>query len=610
MKQKIIEHWLLKPAQYDLKSITRSQIQQAWARVLFSIACVLYLTQHAVFFAEFKNHILIIFSAYLIYNALTLRFIRRIPLSATRTLLAPLFDTVVICYGMMIDGGHGSGMFYILFIIIIGNSFRFGNPLMIYTQALSLAGVAIVTVVLSIHMHIAPDSTLLIWQFFGLLSIPGYVYLIKRKSENQLRVARENLESTVKKRTQELLQSNDQLNSEIAEKAEIIRKLEHAEIKFQHAQKMESLGTLVGGIAHDFNNMLSGITANLFLIQRQVSSVDAIKRLKKISDLTMHAAEMIRQLMTFARKDDVTLKRFELGAFFNKAFELARVSIPEHIDCSSELLKGELFIEGDATQIQQILMNLMNNARDALIGAEQPSIKVALHRFKADTEFLKKHPDAKSGEYAVISVHDNGCGIPADKINTIFEPFYTTKETGAGTGLGLAMIYGAVQAHNGIIDVQSQVEAGTTFSIYLRLSEEDKHAITSDSASRVVQGHGEMILLVDDNEGLLEANKALLINLGYRVHTARNGMEAVSHYKSLQKNIDVVIMDVVMPVLGGIAAAAKIRKLNSRAEIILVTGYDKDNELTCELTSEWHQVLHKPLVVEELSRAIQQRLHQ
>jgi len=124
-------------------------------------------------------------------------------------------------------------------------------------------------------------------------------------------------------------------------------------------------------------------------------------------------------------------------------------------------------------------MNLMNNARDALIGVEQPSIKVALHRFNADTGFLKKHPDAKPGEYAVISVQDNGCGIPADKIDTIFEPFYTTKETGAGTGLGLAMIYGAVQAHNGIIDVKSQMRAGTMFSIYLQLSEEDKHAITS-----------------------------------------------------------------------------------------------------------------------------------
>jgi len=233
MRQKIIENWLLKPAQYDLKSIAHSQLQQAWARILFSFACELYLSLHAVFFIEFSNHILFILTIYLIYNLVTLITIRYIPLSAFRILFASFFDIFVICYGMMIDGGNASGMFYILFIIIIGNSFRFGNPLMIYVQVLSIVGVGIVSLYLFLQMHIPADNTLLLWQFAALLSIPFYVYLIRKKSEEMLCVARDDLECTVEERTQELREANNRLNHEIAEKTEAIHKLEEAEKNHQ-----------------------------------------------------------------------------------------------------------------------------------------------------------------------------------------------------------------------------------------------------------------------------------------------------------------------------------------------------------------------------------------
>jgi signal transduction histidine kinase/ActR/RegA family two-component response regulator len=609
MKQHIIENWLLIPAQYDTERIAQSQIQQAKARLLFAIASLIYLSQHAVFFAEFKNQIILMSSAYLVYNALTIMAIRRIPLSAFRTLFAPLFDIFIICYGIMIDGGNGSGMFYILFIIIIGNSFRFGNHLMIYTQVLSFIGLISITAYLSLYMQVVPDSTLLAWQFFGLLSIPFYVYLIRKKSEDQLLMAHENLESVVQERTQELQQSNEKLGREVEEKIEALQKMEYAEMKYQHAQKMESLGTLVGGIAHDFNNMLSGITANLFLIQRQVQSAEVNERLDKIGDLAIHAADTIKHLTAFARKSDVQMKQFDLRAFFSEAYKLARVSIPEHIHCYSILPERELFVQGDASQIQLILMNLMNNARDALGGVEHPTIKVALSRFTADGEFLNKYPDARPGEYAVIAVHDNGCGIHEDITNRVFEPFFTTKPAGEGTGLGLAMTYGSVQMHGGVIAVKSQIDDGTEISIYLPALEENSNAIKADADSRIVEGHGEVILLVDDNENLLEANRELLIKLGYKVCTARNGLEAVSVYQKQQDEIDLVIMDVVMPVLGGASAADRIHKLNPQAEIIFVTGYDKDNKLGAEMLSDSYQVLSKPLVVEELSRAIHQRIH-
>ena len=187
IKQYIIENWLVKPAQYDIEHIIRSQIQAAWARILFSIASMIYLSQHAVFFAEYKTPLILFFSAYLAYNALSIISIRRAPLSAFRTLFAPIFDTTIICTGMMADGGHSSGMFFILFLPIIGNSFRFGNALMIYTQVLSFIGLGSIGIYLAMHPQIESDSALLIWQFFGLLSIPFYVYQIRGKADKAMR---------------------------------------------------------------------------------------------------------------------------------------------------------------------------------------------------------------------------------------------------------------------------------------------------------------------------------------------------------------------------------------------------------------------------------------
>ena len=187
IKQYIIENWLVKPAQYDIEHIIRSQVQAAWARILFAIASMIYLCQHAVFFDKYMFQIILFFSLYLVYNALSIISIRSTPLSSFRTLFAPIFDTTIICAGMMVDGGHGSGMFFILFLPIIGNSFRFGNALMIYTQVLSFIGLGSIGIYLAMHPLIESDSTLLIWQFFGLLSIPFYVYQIREKADKAVR---------------------------------------------------------------------------------------------------------------------------------------------------------------------------------------------------------------------------------------------------------------------------------------------------------------------------------------------------------------------------------------------------------------------------------------
>jgi len=421
-------------------------------------------------------------------------------------------------------------------------------------------------------------------------------------SHQELREVNTGLEQEIWQRTSELQSSNTSLAKEVLEKEKALVHMRQSEEKFEHAQRMEAVGTLVGGIAHDFNNMLSGITANLYLVQREVESEKAQQRLAKIGDLILHAADMIRQLLTFARKDSVSLIQFDLRIFLHEAYKLAKVSIAEHIRCEQDFSGNNLVINGNVTQIQQILMNLMNNARDALTDAQNPVIRVTLRNFVPDAVFVQTHPQAKQQPYAVLSVVDNGNGIAPNVLPHIFEPFYTTKQAGKGTGLGLAMIYGAMQTHHGFIDVKSRVGEGTCFSLYFPLSNEA--AGTASQQMQPVNGQGEMLLLVDDDKDLLQSNSALLIHLGYRVMVAANGMEAVRLYREHGETIALVLMDVVMPVLGGVAAAERIRALNRKAAIIFVTGYDRDHELTCELMPEGQMMLNKPLDVVLLSRTI------
>ncbi|NWF35665.1 ATP-binding protein [Mariprofundus sp. KV] len=427
-----------------------------------------------------------------------------------------------------------------------------------------------------------------------------------KESEQNLKESKADLEHVVQLRTLQLQQINEKLSREVDEKIKAIQQFELAEMKYQHAQKMDALGTLVGGIAHDFNNMLSGISANLYLLQRKVEAPDLKKRIDKIGDLTMHAADMIRQLMTFARKDDVQLKVFDLSLYIKEAYKLAKISIPADIRCECQFPQEDQMIRGEATQIQQILMNLMNNARDALKGVEAPFISVSLTPSRVDQSITKNQQEILPGNYTILSVQDNGCGMSDSEVSHIFEPFYTTKEIGSGTGLGLAMVYGAVHSHGGYIDVVSYPESGTRFSIYFPIVDEQEEAHPINSV--IEEGRQETILLVDDDESLLEANEQLLVELGYQVMTAKNGFQALDIYRHRGETIDLVLMDVVMPVLGGPAAAEQIRKINPDVKILFVTGYDRDHQSTCEMVSEWESVLNKPLIVDELCRAIRDKL--
>jgi len=385
-----------------------------------------------------------------------------------------------------------------------------------------------------------------------------------------------------------------------------LSEFEDMEQRFYQAQKMEAIGTLVGGIAHDFNNMLAGITGNLFLAKKRVGwrNPDAVENLENIEELSFHASEMIQQLLTFARKDLVNKKRFPLSTYVKETLKLLHTSVPENIELTQSICHEDLPINGDTTRLHQLLMNLVNNAVDALEGEDSPCIAIKLDSFISDDRFIEKHGCDNGGNYAHLSVKDNGCGIPEHQIEHLFEPFFTTKEQGKGTGLGLPMVFGATKTHGGFVDVESNEGEGSVFHIYLPLHESATYAPESEVKEGAVEGHGETILIVDDEKHVVDTSREVLEALGYRVLTATNGQEAVNVFKAHADIISLCVFDIVMPVMSGYKAAGYIRQLNPHVKIIFSSGYDK-----VEADKTGHEImLAKPFSVVKMSHLIRKEL--
>ncbi|WP_161984399.1 CBS domain-containing protein [Mariprofundus erugo] len=382
------------------------------------------------------------------------------------------------------------------------------------------------------------------------------------------------------------------------------------EEQLRQSQKMESIGTLVGGIAHDFNNMLAGMTGNLYLARTMLGTHPAVSRLAVVEELGFRAAKMIQQLLTFARKDSIQMKPVRLTSFLQEVLDLNRLAIPESIPFYSSIIERELIVLGDETQLQQVVINLLTNAHDAVSGQQSPLITLRLDEYIPDAAFRSRHPSPDESVFARLTVADNGCGIPEEKLGKIFDPFYTTKEVGKGTGLGLSMVYGAVQSHRGIIEVESGEGRGAHFHIYLPLLGEEVRLQLDEEPCGVVNGHGEMILLVDDEASVRETGQAVLENLNYQVLTAVDGEQAVEIFAANPAAIDLVILDLVMPRLGGWAAASRIKSIRADIPVLLATGYDREDALKQNTLDEGAVVIGKPYQVSELSRILRELLYQ
>jgi len=393
------------------------------------------------------------------------------------------------------------------------------------------------------------------------------------------------------------------IQEDLSEKKEL-------QAQFQQAQKMNAIGTLVGGIAHDFNNILAGMGGNVYLAKQATTHLpDVQQKLNSVEALSFRAADLIQQLLTFARKDHVQIKPLPLSPFFQEYISFVQSVIPENISIQISEPTESITINGNATQLQQVLLNLTTNARDAVAHVNNPCIKVELALFQPDKYFLMKHPKFQPCSYAHFSVSDNGTGILPEQQEHIFEPFFTTKEPGQGTGLGLSMAFGAIKTHNGFMELASAENKGSTFHIYIPTIDAEEVQETLSNGTASTEGHGESILLADDEIDVLNTGVEVLESLGYKVLQASNGEEAVEVFKANQDDVALVITDVVMPKLGGVDAVAQMREIKPHIKVVFTTGYDKSTAISAQHIGKNETVLTKPFMIDKLSALISEKLN-
>lgn len=372
---------------------------------------------------------------------------------------------------------------------------------------------------------------------------------------------------------------------------EAYRKLQ--EQLFQ-AQKMEVVGTLAGGIAHDFNNLLTGIIGFAEMAAMKIGHAhEANQYLKQVLQLGARARDLIERLLLFSRPKTGERQLCNLGEFLKDVVRLLERTIPE--DIQVELVADpDIYVEVNLSQLEQVMINLAVNARDAMPEGGRLLIEAV----------------ALPTNFARITVSDTGCGIPQDVLAHIFEPFFTTKGVGKGTGLGLSVAYGIVKAHGGWIEVESQVGRGSSFHIYLpgARGAATETAQIAVGQEEVQMGRGETVLIVEDEPAVLELGRQILQSLGYRAMVARDGLEGISIYAEHKDQIDLVLLDIVMPRMGGQKVFEELRGINPGVKVLLVTGYSPE-EIADELLKRGAAgLIQKPYDLKALARAIRNAL--
>jgi signal transduction histidine kinase len=375
------------------------------------------------------------------------------------------------------------------------------------------------------------------------------------------------------------------------------------EAQLQQAQKMEAIGVLAGGIAHNFNNLLMAIQGNVSLMLFDIDSTHPhYEFLTTIKDDIKDGAQLARQLLGYARKG----KYFPEPINLNELVETISGAIGgtrRDIHIHRELVEDLYAIEADQSQIEQVLMNLFLNAADAMPGGGDLILKTAN---ATDTDMGGQAYDVKPGNYVQFTVTDTGRGMDKETQERIFEPFFTTKEMGRGTGLGLASVYGIIKGHAGYIDVDSGPGRGTTFTIYLPATDEEVEK-TIEPAQQMVKGNGT-ILLVDDEDRVIDVGTKVLKKLGYTVLEARSGKEAIEIYKENKDKIALVLLDMVMPHMGGGEAYDKMKEINPKVKVLLSSGYDIDSEAKEILARGCDAFIQKPYGMQGLSVRIREIL--
>ncbi|MBT7170649.1 MAG: PAS domain S-box protein, partial [Phycisphaerales bacterium] len=377
--------------------------------------------------------------------------------------------------------------------------------------------------------------------------------------------------------------------------------------RLNHSQKMESIGQLAGGVAHDFNNILAGIMGHAELLVNEIPKESMPQSyLSSIISSCDRAADLVSQLLNFARKGKILSSAIDLHEIISESEQLLRTTMDKSISIRSDLTASVSSVVGDPTQLQSMILNLAINARDVMphggefvIHTENITLNEAYCRI---SEF-----DVAPGDYLLLSVRDTGCGISAEVLPHIFDPFFTTKPTGEGTGLGLASIHGVVTSHHGAICVYSEEGTGSEFHIYLPVSD-NAVPIAPVVHPGEPKGGGETILLIDDEPMIRNMAWSILSDMGYTVLLAENGRRGVELYRDNIETIDLVVLDMIMPVLSGRETFGELHEINPAVKVVMASGFAHDDRIEEMLSLGAKQFVRKPFRIGQFAYALRAAL--
>ncbi len=549
-----------------------------------------------------------------------------------------LISSFVILSLLFIDGGiDNSGLYWSMIF-----------PMLCYplfgcrtarVQILILAGFLLLLTLLHFivqpFLTYSPISLLMAGVMYFFLASMAHIFESHRESENrrmqvsnqqleatrtELERARDHLEQEVVQRTTSLRQTAERLAEEIREKEKIHQAWRQTQQQFIQAQKMEAMGTMVSRLAHDFNNILAAMMGCVYLLEKDDDETKRRSRLRLMHDELERASTVINRLKLFTHPDSGTMETFSVRKFLQDVVELARLTMDEQIRFDVNIdIPNEAWLHGDNARLRQVVINIINNACQAVSECAKPRIclqaSVVSGEQLASPEEITHPPVQHALE---LQIEDNGCGIDKTHIHRIFDPFFTTKQAGEGTGLGLSMTHATMNSHGGYINVDSQAGQGTCFRIYLPLLEESQ-SVTNDTpacetnvdatANTIECGEGQCVLLVDDDPFLLQTHGELLQSIGYRVLLAGSGQQAIELMQTQGDDVALILCDIVMPGLSGPETLLRLNALGIHRPVLFITGYDLHQQMEILPADAHYHVLKKPLQVPQLSREIKQQLH-
>jgi two-component system, cell cycle sensor histidine kinase and response regulator CckA len=387
------------------------------------------------------------------------------------------------------------------------------------------------------------------------------------------------------------------VNSDITEKKLF-------EAQFLRAQRLESIGTLASGIAHDLNNALAPVLMIAELLQHKNPDLQSQKLLVELKNSAKRGANLVKQVLFFARGIEGQRTTLQVRHLLGEIKQIAARTFPKSIEIYTDVSPTLWTVHADATQLHQVLMNLVINARDAMPNGG--TLSICAENLFMDEHYAGMNFDASVGPYVAITVSDTGMGMSPEILDKIFEPFFTTKELGKGTGLGLSTAMGIIKSHGGFVKVYSEVDQGSRFKVYLPSQEGSESQLTE--SLEIFRGHGELVFIVDDEATIREITEMTLLAHNYKVLVAHDGIEALAVYAQHKREIDIVLMDMMMPEMDGLTAIQVLQKMNSQVKIIAVSGLSSSDKVATAMGSGVKMFLPKPYTTQELLKTINSAL--